>query len=223
MNKICERIFKNKKPDFNRLEEYGFLPSGGKYVYRTEISDGQFEMAIGVTADGVETTVTDLATEEPYTLFLADGAAGSFVGAVRAAYEQVLTDIAGKCFDDFIFKSECTQLIIKYVTDKYGDKPEFLWEKFDDNAIWRRKDNKKWYGAILTTTKNKLGLPSEERVEIIDLRADPEQIPAMVDGVKIFGGWHMNKKHWISVCLDGSVPPDDICRMIDISYNLAKK
>ena len=176
-----------------------------------------------MTADAVETTVIDLATEEPYTLFLADEASGSFVGAVRAEYESVLTDIAENCFDACVFKSEYSQLVIKYIAEKYGDKLEFLWEKFDDNAIWRRQDNKKWYGIILTVTKNKLGLPSDERVEALDLRADPDRIPEMVDGVKIFGGWHMNKKHWITVCLDGSMPLDDICRMIDISYNLAKK
>ena len=223
MNKISERIFKNKKPDFKRLEEYGFLSSGGSYTKKYEVLNGQFELAVYVTADAVETTVTDLATEEPYTLFLAEGAAGSFVGAVRAEYESVLTEIAENCFDACVFKSEYSQLVIKYIAEKYGDKLEFLWEKFDDNAIWRRRDNNKWYGAILTVTKNKLGLPSEERVEILDLRADPDRIPEMVDGVKIFGGWHMNKKHWITVCLDGSVPLDDICRMIDISYNLAKK
>ena len=98
-----------------------------------------------------------------------------------------------------------------------------MWEKFDDNAIWRRTDNAKWYGAILTVSKSKLGLPSDEIVEILDLRADPDEIPKMVDGKNIFGGWHMNKKHWITVCLDGSVPPEDIFKMIDISYNLAKK
>ncbi len=223
MNRICERIFKNKKPDFKRLEEYGFLPSGGIYIKKYGILNGQFELEILVTADAVDTTVIDLATAEPYTLFLAEGAAGSFVGAVRAEYEKVLTEIAENCFDEFIFKSGYAQSVIKYVAEKYGDKLEFLWKKFDDNAIWRRQDNKKWYGVILTIPKSKLGLPSDERVEILDLRADPERIPEMLDGVKIFGGWHMNKKHWITVCLDGSLPLDDICRMIDISYNLAKK
>ncbi|MDE6868804.1 MAG: MmcQ/YjbR family DNA-binding protein [Clostridia bacterium] len=222
MNKIIERIFKNKKPDFNRLEKYGFKTEGGSRIYATQIMDGQFSLAVKVTADGVETTVTDLATEEPYTLFLAEGAEGGFVGSVRSAYEIALADIAQNCFDSFVFKSEVSEAVIKYVGEKYGDKPEFLWEKFSDNAVLRRSDNKKWYAVILTVTKNKLGLNSDEKVEIIDLRADPEEIGRMVDGKIIFGGWHMNKKHWITVCLDGSLPPEDICRMIDISYNLAK-
>ena len=38
----------------------------------------------------------------------------------------------------------------------YCDELEFLWQKFPDNAVWRRKDNKKWYGALLTVSKEKL-------------------------------------------------------------------
>ena len=223
MNKICGRIFKNRKPDFSLLEKYGFSQSGGVWVYSVKILNGQFELEVKITADDVQTVVTDLATEDEYTLFLAEGAAGSFVGAVRVAYEEILSEIAEKCFDRQVFKSEYSRLVIDYVTRKYGDRLEFLWEKFDDNAIWRRADNAKWYGIILTVSKSKLGLPSDETAEILDLRADPAEIPKMVDGKKIFGGWHMNKKHWITVCLDGSVPPDDIFKMIDISYNLAKK
>ena len=33
----------------------------------------------------------------------------------------------------------------------------------------------------------------------------------------------MSKKHWFTVCLDGSVPTADIFRMIDESYSLAVK
>ena len=33
-------------------------------------------------------------------------------------------------------------------------------------------------------------------------------------------GYHMNKKHWNTVTLDGSIPSDEICAMIDASYIL---
>ena len=32
----------------------------------------------------------------------------------------------------------------------------------------------------------------------------------------------MNKKHWYTVILDGSVPFEEICRRIDESYGSAK-
>jgi predicted DNA-binding protein (MmcQ/YjbR family) len=31
-------------------------------------------------------------------------------------------------------------------------------------------------------------------------------------------GYHMNKKHWNTVTLDGSIPPQELRRMIDHSY-----
>jgi predicted DNA-binding protein (MmcQ/YjbR family) len=31
-------------------------------------------------------------------------------------------------------------------------------------------------------------------------------------------GYHLNKKHWNSVALDGSIPPDEVREMIEHSY-----
>jgi predicted DNA-binding protein (MmcQ/YjbR family) len=36
----------------------------------------------------------------------------------------------------------------------------------------------------------------------------------------VIPGYHMNKKHWNTVCIDGSVPDKNIFEMIDHSYNL---
>jgi predicted DNA-binding protein (MmcQ/YjbR family) len=33
-------------------------------------------------------------------------------------------------------------------------------------------------------------------------------------------GYHMDKRHWITVKLDGSIPPTDVLSWIDTSYNL---
>ena len=36
----------------------------------------------------------------------------------------------------------------------------------------------------------------------------------------VIPGWHQNKEHWNTVILDGSIPDDDIRRMISESYNI---
>ena len=36
----------------------------------------------------------------------------------------------------------------------------------------------------------------------------------------VIPGYHMNKEHWNSIILDGSVPEEDIKRMISESYDL---
>lgn len=171
----------------------------------------------------VQATVIDTETNEPYTLHLADNALGSFISEVRMEYEQVLTDIAEKCFEPDVFKSTQAKETIAYVRETDGDELEFLWTKFPDNAVWRRKDTRKWYGAILTVSRKKLGLSSDEVAEIIDLRLEPEQIDATVDNKRYFSGWHMNKRNWYTIILDGSVSKEEICRRIDRSYRLATK
>lgn len=58
-------------------------------------------------------------------------------------------------------------------------------------------------------------------MEIVDLRGDPELLKRIVDNKRYFPGWHMNKKHWYTIVLDGSVPLEQICRNLDQSYFLA--
>ncbi|MBT8142718.1 MAG: MmcQ/YjbR family DNA-binding protein [Gammaproteobacteria bacterium] len=58
----------------------------------------------------------------------------------------------------------------------------------------------------------------------MNLKCDPDQALMLR---KIFPavilGYHMNKRHWNTVCLDGSVPPNEIKAMIDHSYALVVK
>lgn len=122
-----------------------------------------------------------------------------------------------------IFKSELAQAVIKYVKEKYNGELEFLWEKFPQNAIWRNQRNRKWYGALLVVEKKKIGMSEEGEVEIIDVLAEPEKIAAMVDGEKYLAGYHMNKKHWLTLKLDGCVSEEEICDLIDKSYQLAAR
>lgn len=109
-----------------------------------------------------------------------------------------------------------------YIKNKYGDKLEFLWPKFPSNAIWRRKDNKKWYCLIISLPKNKLKLKGDEIAVIIDVRINDEDLK-MIDNISIFEAYHMNKKHWITLLLDSNLSDKTIFELIDKSYVLAKK
>lgn len=40
--------------------------------------------------------------------------------------------------------------------------------------------------------------------------------------VSVLPAYHLNKTHWNSVILDGTVPREDICRMVGESYDLTK-
>ncbi|WP_308368150.1 MULTISPECIES: MmcQ/YjbR family DNA-binding protein [unclassified Microbulbifer] len=67
-------------------------------------------------------------------------------------------------------------------------------------------------------------LSARKGVSSINLKCDPEEAQALRDIFPgVLPGYHMNKKHWNTVLLDGSVPNYEIERMIDRSYGLVVK
>jgi predicted DNA-binding protein (MmcQ/YjbR family) len=55
----------------------------------------------------------------------------------------------------------------------------------------------------------------------INLKCDPAfAIELRERYSSVTAGYHMNKKHWNTILLDGSVPDKEICSWIDHSYQL---
>lgn len=58
----------------------------------------------------------------------------------------------------------------------------------------------------------------------LNLKCDPNEALSLRDIFEaVIPGYHMNKKHWNTVILDGSIPEGEIERMIDNSYTLVVK
>ena len=165
--------------------------------------------------------LVDMENDDEYILVDIQDSVGEFVGNVRENYENELKKIIAECTEKDVFKNNQTKDVIKYVKEKYEDDLEFLWEKFDDNAIIRNKINNKWYVLILTVSERKLGIDSDNVIEIIDLRYQKDTIKSFVDNKKIFLGYHMNKNSWITIKLDNSVENEEIFELIDNSYHLS--
>lgn len=224
MADIIQTIFKNKKVNLSKLEPFGFEQKGSYYVYEKILSESGFKLIVTITMRGqITAEVLDSSFNEPYILHLVDGSTGSFVGGIKVQYEETLTEIANYCFENDVFKSVQAKEVIDYVKNTYADELEFLWKKSPQNAIWRRKDTGKWYGALLTVSKRKLGIESDEIVEIIDLRIQPDELEALIDNKVYFRGYHMNKTHWYTIILDNSVSVEEIFNRINQSYLLAVK
>ena len=61
----------------------------------------------------------------------------------------------------------------------------------------------------------------EEIPPRVNLKCDPlEAIHLRERYAAVRPGYHMNKKHWNTVVLDGSIPTGDLQAMIDASYRL---
>lgn len=111
--------------------------------------------------------------------------------------------------------------VLKYAREQYGTEPEYLWAKAPDSFILRhRGGSSKWYAAVLVVSKQKMGIAGSGDIYILDLKCDTMLIDHIVDRKSFFPGYHMNKKHWITIPLDGLVKDDDIFALIDVSYDL---
>lgn len=211
-------IFKFKKFNQEKLLKYGFKFDG---TYQIERKIDQFLMKIEIKNYLVRVELIDGETGEPFTLFNVVSAQGGYVQNLRSECEKVLKDIAEKCCEQEIFKSDEAKKVIEHIRKKYGDELEFLWEKFPENAICRRKDTKKWYVAFIRLPKNKLSLDGTEKVDILDVRSD--EVEKLIDNKTILPAYHMNKKNWVTILLDGNGDLKTVYDLVDKSCLLAKK
>ena len=216
-------FIKNKKINFKKLKEFGFELIDNSYYYHTSLLKNQFKMSVKINLDNsIFTEIIDTETNEPYVLHLLEIKRSGYSEKIYKAYSEILEKVKKVCFEDEIFKANYTKEIVAYVKNKYEDELEFLWEKSPKNAVVRRKSSNKWYAVILTIPKRKIGLESDEVIEVINLHNIPKEIEKLIDYKRYFPAYHMNKKHWCTICLDGTIELKEIYKKIDISYELEK-
>ena len=71
----------------------------------------------------------------------------------------------------------------------------------------------------MTVGRDKLGFDNREPVDVVNLKIDDmffRDIIIQEEG--IMPAYHMNKLHWITVLLDGTVPDERVYDLLDISY-----
>ena len=103
--------------------------------------------------------------------------------------------------------------ILKYGLSLPGTYPDAPFH--DDNWILvRRRDNNK---AFLWTYEY------QGRLQM-NVKVDPEWRETWIGAFDaVLPAYHMNKKHWITIVIDGSMEDKEIKRFIAESYDLTKK
>ena len=214
-------LLTNLTIEYDKLIKYGFLKHQQGYRYETSILDDSFKIIIEFLPSTKRACLIDAMTDEEYSLVDVNRATGEFVGKIKEKYEMVIGDVIEKCTSLNIFKSQQVQELTDYIKEKYDDQLQYLWKKFPKNAVWKNKINQKWYGILLVITKDKLGIDSNDEIEIIDLRYPKEHIHEIIDNIHIFPGYHMNKNNWITIVLDSGFESSAIYKLVDNSYQLS--
>lgn len=68
--------------------------------------------------------------------------------------------------------------------------------------------------------KEKLGLKEAGEVDAINVKCEPDMVGLLTQTYGFLPGYHMNKKYWITMLLDGSVSEAKILDFLDLSYDL---
>ncbi len=106
--------------------------------------------------------------------------------------------------------------------DYLNAKPETIeTTPFGDDVLVYKVRNKMF--ATLSVSKNELDAPFSG-MPCVNLKCDPDKAVALRDMFpEVLPGYHMNKKHWNTVVLEGSIPEGEIDKLIDHSYGLVVK
>ena len=111
--------------------------------------------------------------------------------------------------------------ICAYISRTYGAKEKRPWARYPDYRTFKASQPDKWFALVMPVERHKLGLPGEGMIWVINLKADPDFIMLAAGSREgILPAYHMNRKHWISVLLDGSLPADLVRSLIETSYQL---
>ena len=212
-------FFRRMRVKRTTLQKFGFKKESGVWTYSAPIANGALVCTVALDSRGsVKETIADAATGDEYVQHRVAGASGKFVGGVRCEIMALMKRIADSCFERDVFKTDLARGIIAFAESEWGEKPEFLWKNFPDYAVLRRKDTNKWYALVARLTADKVGGNRKDIVEAVNLRRTDS-----MDGPRFLPAYHMNKKTWTTIVLDGTVGAEELQKLLTDSRKLATK
>ncbi len=108
----------------------------------------------------------------------------------------------------------------KYINEFYATDPEYPFEGDPVTAVFRHSSNKKWFAIVMHIPIRRLGIDRDGEVDVVNLKCEPLYTVSLIHDEGIHKAYHMNKTHWITVRLDGSVEADKIKWLLDMSFDL---
>ena len=219
MDKILKKIFKNKVFIKDKMKKFGFKVKGKDFVYTERLFANQFDLILKVSESNLlKARLIDVQTNDVYTLHLVEDASGTFIGDVKEAYENALDKIAQNCCSETFFIFPQSNRLAGLIKEKYGDSPEFLWEKAPGFGVFRNPSSRKWYGLISNIDKSKLDKNFKGEIEILNIKLDKNEIQNLLKQKGFYPAYHMNKQSWITIILDETLSDKKIMALIEKSH-----
>ena len=114
------------------------------------------------------------------------------------------------------------EFLDKHIKEVYGATAEFPWLSAPSFAVYRHQSNNKWFAVIMEIPKSKIGMEKEGNINVVNLKCDPLLVGSLILDKGIHPAYHMNKNHWITVCLDESIEEDKVKWLLNLSFELTE-
>ena len=163
--------------------------------------------------------ITDTDTGEEYINYRRENG-GSYSSYIRELYTGLLLQIREHCTRLERYGSKQAERVLARIEETWQDEPEHLWEKYPANAVFRRRDNQKWYALTGKVPLNKVRKESSStrEVQILNLHADKQRVRELLSREGIYEAWHMNKQTWFTIIFDDVLDDEQIFSLISESY-----
>ncbi|MBN8772803.1 MAG: MmcQ/YjbR family DNA-binding protein [Candidatus Melainabacteria bacterium] len=112
--------------------------------------------------------------------------------------------------------------LFEFAKNHFHIEPDYPFDKFPKYAVLRHGDNNKWFCLVMNVPRNKLAMDGEDDVDVIDIKCHPEKVENLRSKKGFHPAYHMNKEHWLTVMLDGTVPKKEVFALIGESFDLTK-
>lgn len=108
------------------------------------------------------------------------------------------------------------------VRDRYGVQADYPFEEDFETGVFRH-DSGKWFAIAMRISAKKLGKCVDMSTNIVNFKCAPAVIESIA-GVEpgIYRAYHMNKTHWLTVCLE-ECDVETVTWLMDISYELTRR
>lgn len=106
------------------------------------------------------------------------------------------------------------------IETRYHLQAQHPWKTSPRNMTFQERITGKWFALILYVRIKSLGLSQEGYGYVLNVKADPELVHFLAFTPGYLPAYHMNKKNWITILLDGSVPLEQLLLRVEESYQM---
>lgn len=112
----------------------------------------------------------------------------------------------------------------RMMREEFNCEPDYPFAGDFESAVFRHKDNLKWFAIVMTVDAKKLGIGAFGELDIVNLKCTNEDRERLTNNENVLPAYHMNKEKWISVILDEQEEFDEkLLMLVHSSFELTDR